>query len=151
MPSEACSVLRSPQLGERWESVGRSALPDQIPAALGAHLCRMDGTRRDVTPSAHPECLRPAVDCQSHLAAQNDVRGLGLVSVFGIRRVRPILPNVGVAKSFGLQFFRQLGLVHSRILHCSGLRRPRQHLSLCALLFYFDTFSPPNTVTPLPH
>ena len=53
---------------------------------------------------------------QRHLAAQNDVCRLLRMRVIGIVRVRPVFPNVSVAKTFISKFLRQRLLVHAAIL-----------------------------------
>jgi hypothetical protein len=88
---------------------------DQIPTAHRPHLCRMHGPGRNIAAASHSIRVRPAVHDQYHLAAQYDVCGLRVMRMLRIKRVRLILPNIGMAKSLALQLLRQLSLVQTRI------------------------------------
>ena len=60
--------------------------------------------------------VAPAAHRQRHLAAQNDVRGLRGMGVIGIGRVRPILPNIRLTKSFLLEATHKFRFIHN--LNC---------------------------------
>ena len=75
----------------------------------------MHGPGRNIAAASHSIRVRPAVHDQYHLAAQYDVCGFRVMRMLRIKRVRLILPNIGMAKSLALQLLRQLSLVQTRI------------------------------------
>src|SRR6266446_6673989 len=86
-------------------------------AATGwTHARRVHGTCRDI--AAFTSAIRVAlpVHRQRHLAAQNDVRGFRRVRVILIRRVRPILRDVGVPEAFLLEGAGESLLIHPTYL-----------------------------------
>ena len=60
----------------------------------------MHGTGRNI--AAFAGCVGASCSAvrQDHFAIKDNVRGFGRVRVIGIKRVRPVLPDVGVDESF---------------------------------------------------
>jgi hypothetical protein len=129
-----------------------SPFSDQIPTAHRPHLCRMHGTGRNIATASRSIRFLPAVHGQGHLAAQYDVRSLRVMGMLRVKRVRPILPNIDMAKSLALQLWRQLSLVQTRVPPFGeGSVPPLPSTFNIIIAATYSTVLPPNTVTPLPH
>jgi hypothetical protein len=147
------SIETKAQAGRRGDTANRiSPFSDQIPTAHRPHLCRMHGPGRNVAAASRSIRVRPAVHGQCHLAAQYDVRGLRVMPMLRIKRVRSILPNIGMAKSLAVQLLRQLSLVQTRVPpFVEGSVPFLPSTFYIIIVAASSTFLPPNTVTPLPH
>lgn len=77
----------------------------------------MDRALWHVTTFAHAIGLRSTARRQSHLAGKDDVGGQALVGVVGIVRVRPVLPDIHVRKTFRLEGFAELILGRTHAGH----------------------------------
>lgn len=75
----------------------------QIPAACRTHFRGVNGSGRNIAAIPYDVRMSIAALRQRHFSSQDDMRGLGGVSVIRVKSVRAILPDVSVEETFVMQ------------------------------------------------
>jgi hypothetical protein len=120
------------------------ALAYQVAAPRWSHLGGMFRASRKV--AAIAGAIRSALPIRGdgHLSTQNNVRGFGSVSMFGVVDVGPIFPYKDVREALASEFCDQVALLHAG--HCISKRN-----EMCRTQPYRECrVAPLNTTTPLP-
>jgi len=91
-----------------WRSHETSAgvplsLANQVAAAFGAHLRRMDSASGNIQAVPGFVAFSLTVRCNCHLTTKHNVRGRRRMRVVRVEHSRPVFPNVGVRKALGAQ------------------------------------------------
>jgi len=94
---------RGEQLAEKLLRFQDSFLADQVAASARPHLRGVHRARRNVTALSGGAGDRCAGLRQRHLSFENDVGRLRGMRVVGIIRVWPVLPDIGMQKSFAVE------------------------------------------------
>jgi hypothetical protein len=81
---------------------------------MRSHNRGMDGVCRNVAAAASAVGVRCAVHAEGQLSTQNDVSGFHRMSVVSVAGVGPVLPDVGVRKTFTTELRDEFVLSHRR-------------------------------------